>query len=74
MATAQAAIDSAAQRAERAEGLVDQTRSELAAERDRHDVSLAELHDQLAQLLARQPPGRPGTTSAPVKKRPGQDR
>jgi chromosome segregation ATPase len=71
LATAQAARDSEAQRAERAEGLVDQVRAELAAERDRHDVSLAELHDQLAQLLARQPPGRPGTKSTVAKKRPG---
>jgi hypothetical protein len=48
-------LDSATQRAEQAEGLVEQARGELAAERDRHDVSLADLHDQLAQLLARRP-------------------
>ncbi len=48
--------------------------AELAAERDHHDLSLVELHDQLAQLLARQPSGRPATTSAPVKKKPGQGR
>ncbi len=74
LATAQAAMDSALHRAERAEGMVEQVRAELAAERDRHDVSLAELHDQLAQLLARQSTGRPGTKAAPVKKRPAQGR
>jgi len=74
LTSAQAAMDSAAQRAERAERLVDQMRGELAAERDRHDVSLAELHDQLAQLLARQPTGRPGTKNAVEKKRPAQSR
>ncbi|MDQ6838901.1 MAG: hypothetical protein M3137_11375, partial [Actinomycetota bacterium] len=74
LATAQAARDSAAQRAELAAGLVEQTRAELAAARDRHDVSLAELHDQLAQLLARKPTGRLETKSAPVKKRPGPGR
>jgi hypothetical protein len=55
VATAKAGLDSATQRAEQAEGLVEQARGELAAERDRHDVSLADLHDQLAQLLARRP-------------------
>ncbi len=74
LTSAQVAMDSATQRAEQAEGLVDLTRAELAAERDRHDVSLAELHDQLAQLLARQPTGRPGTKGAAAKKRAGQDR
>jgi len=47
--------------AEAAEALAAQTRADLAAERDRHDLGLAELRGQLTQLLARQPRTRRST-------------
>lgn len=48
-------------RAETAEALAAQSRADLAAECDRHDLGLAELRGQLAQLLALQPGPRRST-------------
>ncbi len=53
IATAQAGMESADQRAPGAERLLDQVRAELQAERERHDVSRSHFHEQLAQLIAR---------------------
>lgn len=69
VAKAEAAVDSANQRAASAERLRDQARADLQSERDRHDTSLSELHDQLAQLIARKPTRRPATKNASAKKR-----
>jgi len=69
VAKAEAAVDSANQRAASAERLLEQARADLQSERDRHDTSLSELHDQLAQLIARKPTRRPATKSASAKKR-----
>ncbi|HEV2069438.1 MAG TPA: hypothetical protein VGR26_06560 [Acidimicrobiales bacterium] len=56
-------------RAEPAERLLEDARAELQAERDRNDVRLTQLHDQLAQLIARKPARRPPTKRAPSKKK-----
>ena len=69
VAKAQAAVDSANQRAASAERLLEQARAGLQSERDRHDTSLLKLHEQLAQLIARKPTRRPATKSASAKKR-----
>lgn len=69
LARAQAAAESADHRAVIAEGLLEQARAELQSERDRHDTSLSQLHEQLAQLIARQPTRRPATKDATSKKR-----
>lgn len=69
IATAQAGMESAAERAAGAERLLEQVRAELHAERERHDVSLSQLHEQLAQLIARTPTRRPATKTAPAAKR-----
>lgn len=61
VAAARVGIQAAIVRAEAAEALVAQTRADLAAERDRHDLGLAELRGQLAQLLALQPQPRRST-------------
>lgn len=68
IAKAEAAVDSANQRAASAERLLEQARADLQSERDRHDTSLSELHEQLAQLIARKPTRRPAK-SASAKKR-----
>lgn len=70
MAKAQAAVDSANERAASAERLLESVRADLQAERDRHDTSLSQLHEQLAQLIARKPTRRPATKSASPKKNP----
>ncbi len=67
-AKAQAAIEAATLRAETAERLLDQAREELQTERSRHDLSLSQLHEQLAQLVARTPARRSAAT-APTRKR-----
>lgn len=69
MARERSAIESANQRTAAAERLLEQARADLNAERDRHDSSLSQLHDQLAQLIARKPTRRPTTKSASTKKR-----
>jgi chromosome segregation ATPase len=69
MAKGQSAMESANQRASAAERLVEHARAELQAERDRHDSSLSQLHEQLAELIARKPTRRPATKSASAKKR-----
>jgi hypothetical protein len=58
LAKAQAAVASVTTRAETAERLLENARAELQAERDRNDVSLSQLHEQLAQLM---PETRRGT-------------
>jgi predicted metal-dependent hydrolase len=55
VADARAVAAGAEERARRAEALLDRAQAELRSERDRHDTSLSELRDQLAQLLARRP-------------------
>ena len=69
VATAQAAVESANQRAKVAERQLEQALADLQSERDRHDTSLAQVHEQLAQLIARKPTPRPATKSATSKKR-----
>lgn len=69
VATAQAAVESASQRAEIAERQLEQARADLQSERDRHDTSLSQVHEQLAQLIARKPTRRPATKSATSKKK-----
>lgn len=69
MAREQSAIESANQRTAAAERLLEQARADLNAERDRHDSSLSQLHEQLAQLIARTPTRRPTANSASAKKR-----
>lgn len=69
IATAQAGMESADQRAVGAERLLEQVRADLQAERERHDVSLSQLHEQLAQLIARTPTRRPATKSPAAAKR-----
>ncbi|HEV2069631.1 MAG TPA: hypothetical protein VGR26_07555 [Acidimicrobiales bacterium] len=69
LAKAQAAVASVTTRAETAERLLEDTRAELQAERDRNDVRLTQLHEQLAQLIARKPARRPPTKRAPSKKK-----
>ncbi|HEV2068200.1 MAG TPA: hypothetical protein VGR26_00230 [Acidimicrobiales bacterium] len=56
LAKAQAAVASVTTRAETAERLLKDTRAELQGERDRNDVSLSQLHEQRAQLIAGQAP------------------
>ncbi len=56
-------------RAETAERLLGDARAELRAERDRNDIRLSQLHEQLAQLVARKPAGRPPTKRVPSKKK-----
>ncbi len=68
VASAEATGTATAGRADAAERLVEQLRSDLQAERSRHDVSLAGLHEQLAQLLARKPPRRASKASASTKR------
>ncbi|MDQ1391868.1 MAG: hypothetical protein QOF30_845 [Acidimicrobiaceae bacterium] len=68
MANAHAAEEAATVRADTAERLLDQARTELQTERNRYDVSLSQLHDQLAQLIARNPPRRAPTKT--TAKRP----
>lgn len=62
-----AALAAAEERARRAEELHAQAHGELRTQRDRHDASLSELRDQLAQLLARRPAPR-AAKRAPVRK------
>ncbi len=69
VAKAQSAMESANQRASAAERLLEQARADLQAERDRHDSSLSQVHEQLAELIARKPTRRPATKSASAKKR-----
>ena len=69
VAKAEAAVGSANQRAASAERLLEQARADLQSERDRHDTSLSQLHEQLAQLIARKPTRRPATKRATSKKR-----
>ena len=69
IAKAQAGMESADQRAAAAERLLEQVGAELRAERERHDVSLAQLHEQLAKLIARTSARRPPTKTAPAAKR-----
>jgi len=69
IAKAQAGMESADQRAAGAERLLEQVRSELQAERERHDFSLAQLHEQLAKLIARTPARRPATKAVPAARR-----
>ena len=69
LAKAQAAVASVTTRAETAERLLEDARAELRAERDRNDVRLSQLHEQLAQLIARNPARRPPTKRAPSKKK-----
>ncbi len=59
LAKAQAVVASLTMRAETTERLLEDARAELQAERDRNDVRLSQLHEQLAQLLARKPARRP---------------
>lgn len=74
VASAEATATASAVRADAAERLVDQLRTDLQAERSRHDVSLAGLHDQLAELVARKPQRRAGTTpSSPKRPKPASD-
>ncbi len=54
---AQAAVASVTTRAETAR-LLEDARAELQAERDRNDVRLSQLHEQLAQLITRKPARR----------------
>jgi len=68
MASAEATGTAAAVRADAAERLVEQLRSDLLAERSRHDVSLAGLHEQLAELVGRKPPRRASKASASTKR------
>ncbi|MEA2843027.1 MAG: hypothetical protein QOJ69_698 [Actinomycetota bacterium] len=68
-AKAQAAIEAATLRAEVADRQLDETREKLQAERSRHDLRLSELHEQLAQLVARTPPRR-SAAKAPTRKKP----
>lgn len=65
----QAGMESADQRAAGAERLLEQVGAELRAQRERHDVSLAQLHEQLARLIALTPARRPPTKTAPAAKR-----
>ncbi len=69
IATARAGMDAASEQAAGAERLLEQVRAELQAERERHDVSVSQLHEQLAQLIARAPTRRPATKTAPAVKR-----
>lgn len=66
---AQAAVDSANQRAVSAERLLEQARADVQIERDRNDASLSQLHEQLAQLIAPKPIRRPAAKRTPAKKR-----
>ena len=73
LAKAQAAASSATERAEELARRLDSAQTELEVERQRHGASLAQLHDQLAQLLAQRPARRRTTTaeknaSSPVSK------
>jgi chromosome segregation ATPase len=68
VATAHAAAESATQRGDGAERLLEQAHAELQTERHRHDVSLAQLHDQLAELIARRPARRPAKKTSPRKR------
>ena len=65
MAKAQAAVDSANQRAARSERLLEQARADLQTERD--DARLSQLHEQLAQLIARKPTRRPAARTRPPR-------
>jgi len=58
LAVAEATGTAATARADAADRVVEQLRADLGAERARHDVSLAGLHEQLAELVARKPPRR----------------
>jgi chromosome segregation ATPase len=69
LAKAQAAVASVTTRAETAERLLEHARAELQAERDRNDVRLSQLHEQLAQLIARNPARHPPTKRALSKKK-----
>ncbi len=66
---AQAAVASVTTRAETAERLLEDARAGLQGERERNDVRLTQLHEQLAQLIARKPARRPPTKRAPSKKK-----
>jgi hypothetical protein len=48
--------------------LLEQAHAELQTERHRHDVSLAQLHDQLGELIARKPARRPAKKTSPRKR------
>ena len=69
-AQTQSAMETASVRAEAAERLLEDSRAELQASRERHDGSLSQLHEQVAQLIARTPAPRPagkiGAKKAPV--------
>ena len=73
LARAHAVIESATIRAETAERLLEDARAELRAERDRNDVRLSQLHEQLAQLLARKRARRPAAKRASPKKKATAD-
>ncbi len=49
-----------------------QARADLVAERDRHDLRLSEVRDQLAQSLARQPPAPTSAIAKPARPRSGR--
>ena len=68
IATAQASAESATQLGDRAERLLEQAHGELQTERHRHDVSLAQLHDQLGELIARRPARQPAKKTSPRKR------
>ena len=57
-----AKAESANQRATAPEWLLEQARAGLQAERDPPRLSLSQLHERLAQLIARKPPRRPATS------------
>jgi len=72
IAKAQTGMESADQRAGGAERLLEEVRAELQAERERHDVSLSQLHEQIAQ--ADRPGPQPGVRPRPLPLRSGQSR
>jgi hypothetical protein len=62
VAKANAAKEAATVRADGVERLLEQARTELETERNRHDDSLSQLHEQVAQLIARNPSRRRPST------------
>jgi chromosome segregation ATPase len=63
LARARATAHAATERAEELARRLDTAQTELEVERQRHGASLGQLHDQLAQLLARQPAPPPARTA-----------
>ena len=63
-AHSQSAMEAAIVRAEAAERLLGDARAELLASWDRHDGSLSQLQEQVAQLIARTPARRPAGKTA----------